>query len=99
MVLLGFAVTGFFGVNAFREMALARALHREGRIVTGEVVSAECKDAGKGQTQTDVMYRVPVENGSVVGRAKYVARNPVRRPRAGENIPVLFRDEATHRPL
>lgn len=95
----GLSFMGFFGVRAFREIQVARALFREGRVVTGEVVSAESKDAAKGQTQTTVVYRVPLEDGSILGRASYTSRHPVRRPRAGESIPILFRDQETHRPL
>lgn len=99
MIASGLGIAGFFGVSAFREILVTRALFREGRVVTGEVVSAESKDAAKGQTQTDVVYRIPLKDGSVLGRAKYVTRVPIRRVRCGESIPVLFRDEETHRPL
>ena len=97
--LLGYGVWQF--VTSAREQTLQGKLLKSGKVIEGEVVSADSSDGSKGKVHTVITYRVPLQDGSVLGKASYVTQGhgKVRRPRAGEKIPVMFVDEESHRPL
>ena len=97
--LIGYGVWQF--VTASREWALENKLLASGKVIEAETVSADWSEGNKGKITTVVTYRVPLQNGSILGTASYatMGRGKVRCPRAGEKIPILFVDEESHRPL
>lgn len=99
--LMGALAMGYFAVKAYREISLHRLLDKTGQIVLAEAISSAAEKGYRGKFNTEIVYRVPVEDGSVIGRATYVTQSEgvVRRPRAGEKIPVLFCSAEAHRPL
>ncbi len=97
--MVGYGVWQF--VVSAREHTLGNRLVKDGKVIEGETVSADWTEGNKGKINTVVTYRVPLQDGSVLGTASYTTQghSNVRRPRAGEKIPILFVDEESHRPL
>lgn len=100
-VVLGLGVGGYFFSEAAREVAVHRKLCREGQIASAEVISWERSERAKKQLRTELVYRLPLADGSTIGRAIYSSRDEgaVRRARAGDKVPVLMIDCDLHRPV
>lgn len=101
LVLLGCLAPIFGTVYFGKQCALERGLRKGGTVKVAQTVSAETKAGSRGRISTSISYSFTAEDRPIAGSVTYSTgkSDRVRRPRPGEDIPVLYLSPDAHRPL